>query len=65
LPSVGKRQLTLRVLVLTHGLGRPEGSEHEVKTTGATIWTFRDGKIARVENYADRAEALKAAGVEG
>jgi ketosteroid isomerase-like protein len=53
-----------RVLVLTHGLGRPKGSEHEVKTTAATLWTFREGKIARVENYADRAEALKAVGLE-
>ena len=53
-----------RVLVLTLALGRPAGSEYEVPTTGATIWTFRDGKIVRVENYADRAEALEAAGLE-
>ena len=53
-----------RVVVLTHRLGRPEGCEHEVKTTGATVWTFRDGKIARVENYADRADTLKGAGLE-
>jgi ketosteroid isomerase-like protein len=30
---------------------------------GATIWTIRDGKIARIEFHNDRARALKAAGL--
>jgi len=28
------------------------------------VWTFRDGKIARLDIYEDRAEALKAVGLE-
>jgi ketosteroid isomerase-like protein len=32
----------------------------EVDNTAASVWTVRDGKIARVELYLDRAEALKA-----
>jgi hypothetical protein len=28
------------------------------------VWTFRDGKIARFDIYEDRAEALKAVGLE-
>ena len=29
----------------------------------AQVWTFRDGLIARMEMYFDRAEALEAAGL--
>jgi hypothetical protein len=29
----------------------------------AHVWTFRDGLIARMEMYADRSEALEAAGL--
>jgi ketosteroid isomerase-like protein len=28
------------------------------------VWTFRDGLLARMEIYADRDEALEAAGLE-
>jgi ketosteroid isomerase-like protein len=34
-----------------------------VETEQAQIWTFRDGKVVRVEEYFDRAEALEAAGL--
>jgi ketosteroid isomerase-like protein len=52
------------VLVLVHAFGRLEGSQGDVQNTSASLWTVRDGKIARVEFYIDRAEALKAAGLE-
>ena len=53
-----------RVLVLAHVFGRLEGSQAEVENTVASVWTLRDGKIARAEFYIDRAEALKAVGLE-
>jgi ketosteroid isomerase-like protein len=52
------------VLVLVRAFGRLEGSQGEVENTSASVWTVREGKIARVEFYIDRAEALKAAGLE-
>ena len=30
----------------------------------AAVWTVRDGKVARVEFYTDRAAALEAIGLE-
>ena len=53
-----------RVLILVHAFGRLEGSQGEVENTSASLWTVREGKIARVEFYVDRAEALKAVGLE-
>jgi ketosteroid isomerase-like protein len=53
-----------RVLVLSHSFGRLEGSTQEVKEAPAAVWTVRDRKIARVDLYLDRAEALKAVGLE-
>jgi ketosteroid isomerase-like protein len=35
----------------------------EVEMRFAQVWTFRDGLLARMEMYADRAEALEAAGL--
>jgi ketosteroid isomerase-like protein len=52
-----------RVLLLLHDYGRREGSEHEVRGSVAAIWTVRDGKAARFDAYADRAEALRVAGL--
>ncbi len=54
-----------RVLLLNRGFGRHEGSQAEVENASAAVWTVRDGKIARAEFYADRAEALKAVGLDG
>jgi ketosteroid isomerase-like protein len=51
-----------RVLILRSAFGRLQGSAQEVRIEGATISTVRNGVIARVEAYADRPEALKAAG---
>jgi ketosteroid isomerase-like protein len=53
-----------RVLVLRSVFGRLEGSAEEVTLTGAAVFTVRDGKIARIEGYADRDQALKAVGLE-
>jgi ketosteroid isomerase-like protein len=52
-----------RVLLLQSSSGRLEGSTKEVKLAPAVVYTVRDGKIARFEPYADRAEALKAVGL--
>jgi ketosteroid isomerase-like protein len=35
----------------------------QVEMVFAQVWTFRDGLVARMEMYADRAEALEAAGL--
>jgi hypothetical protein len=52
-----------RVLVLQSSYGRLAGSTNEVKLAPAVIYTIRDGKIARFEPYADRAEAFRAVGL--
>jgi ketosteroid isomerase-like protein len=52
-----------RVLVTHDAFGRLPGSEAEVKLSGASLYTLRDGKVARIAFYLDRAEALKAVGL--
>ncbi len=42
----------------------PRGSTHEVKLTGADVWTLRDGKITRWEGFPSRRDALRAVGLE-
>lgn len=54
-----------RVVVFFRDRGRREGMDLEVDLVGAEIWTIRDGKVARIEDYADRREALAAAGLPG
>jgi ketosteroid isomerase-like protein len=53
-----------RVLVFIQVLGRLEGSELEVENSTGSVWTIREGKVARVELYDSRTETLKAAGLE-
>jgi ketosteroid isomerase-like protein len=53
------------VLLLIRDFGRLEGSKEEVQGNHAAIWTVRGGKVTRAEFFADRTEALTAAGVEG
>jgi hypothetical protein len=53
-----------RVLLLRRSFGRLEGSAEEVALAPAVVFTVRDGKIARIEAYAVRDEALKAVGLE-
>lgn len=52
-----------RVLLLRRAFGVLDGSAQEVKVDGGTVVTVRDGRIARIESYADRAEALEAVGL--
>ena len=52
-----------QVLVLVRDYGRRKGSTTEVSLTAAAVWTVRDGRIARAEFYAARAEALAAVGL--
>ena len=53
-----------KVVVLVHDFARRAGNAPEVPLTSAAVWTVRDGKVARVEFYADRDTALKAVGLE-
>jgi ketosteroid isomerase-like protein len=43
------------------GKGVTSGAPVEMEQ--AQVWTFRDGKVVRMEEYFDRAEALEAAGL--
>jgi uncharacterized protein len=51
------------VVVLTRYRGRGKGSGAAVDTTGAHLWTLRDGKAIRLEIYSSREKALEAAGL--
>lgn len=53
-----------RVLVLVRDHGRLRGSDSEVENIAASVWTLREGKIARIEFHVDRKEALKAVGLK-
>lgn len=53
-----------QVLLLQRSRGRIAGSTAEVKLSPGVVWTVRDGKVARFAVYADRADALRAAGRE-
>jgi uncharacterized protein len=48
-------------LIVQRGKGRSSGLAMEMKT--AQVATLRDGKVTRIDNYEDRAEALEAAGL--
>jgi hypothetical protein len=53
-----------RVLSFSHDLARLEGSAAEVTLAASGgVWTFRDGRIARLEIYEDPSEALNAVGL--
>ena len=52
-----------RVVGLLRNYGRREDMEREVELLAAAIFTFRGGKLARLEDYTDRAKALEAAGL--
>ncbi|TMK99257.1 MAG: nuclear transport factor 2 family protein [Actinobacteria bacterium] len=52
-----------RVLVLVRDHGRLRGSDSEVENIGASVWSLREGKIARIEFHLNREEALKAVGL--
>jgi ketosteroid isomerase-like protein len=52
-----------RVLLIVNDSARREGSAEDIKIDGAAVWSFRNGRIARFEAYADRSEALEAIGL--
>jgi ketosteroid isomerase-like protein len=54
-----------RVVVMARLVGRGRSSGAEVERTWAYVWTLRGEKALRMDAYADRAEALKAARLGG
>jgi len=52
-----------RVVTFYDAFASPVGSTREVKLSGADVWTVREGKIARIEFFSHRSEALKAVGL--
>jgi ketosteroid isomerase-like protein len=52
-----------RGLVLLRDHGRRKDLEAEVELRGASIWTVRDGKVARAEFYTNRDQAFEAVGI--
>jgi ketosteroid isomerase-like protein len=52
-----------RVVVVSHLTGRGKGSGIEVDGRGADLLTFDGGRLVRWTGYADRAQALEAAGL--
>jgi ketosteroid isomerase-like protein len=53
-----------RVLMLVRTFARLLGSVQEISNAAAEVFVFRDGKIARIELYGNRARARKAVGLE-
>jgi ketosteroid isomerase-like protein len=52
-----------RVVLLNRDRGLREGSTQEVVGRLAVVFTVRDGKIARIDTYTTRADALEAVGL--
>ena len=52
------------VVVLWHEIARSRHSEQEMETNTAVIYTVRNGKVVEARGYMDRAEALKALGLD-
>ncbi len=50
------------VVLLLRDHGRRKDMDAEVELMGATTFTFREGKLAQIGDYADRAKALEAVG---
>jgi uncharacterized protein len=52
-----------QVVVVGRSYGTARGSKMQLDQRFAYVWTVGDGKLASVEVYADRLEALKAVGL--
>ena len=52
-----------KVVTIVRQRGKAGHGGPEVEMRFGQVWTFRDGLIARMEMYADRNEALEAAGL--
>jgi ketosteroid isomerase-like protein len=53
-----------RVLVTIHHRGRGKGSGMEVDARFFVVYSLREGKVARVDEFRKLADALEAAGLE-
>jgi ketosteroid isomerase-like protein len=53
-----------RVLICAHHQARGRGSGIEIDAWFYEVYTLRRGKVVRVDEFAARAEAMKAAGLE-
>ena len=53
-----------RVLVVAHEYVRIPGSDAEIQISPAQVFEFAHGKIVRWDSWLDRADALKAVGLE-
>ena len=51
-------------MVVVRVTGRGKGSGANVEQRNGQIWAFVDGKIARIDSYMSRTEALEAAGLK-
>jgi ketosteroid isomerase-like protein len=54
-----------KVVATVHQRGRFKMSGVLLEGSMVQVWTFRDGKEARMDIYSDPREALKAVGLEG
>ena len=52
-----------RLVVALRVSGRGKGSGVNVEQRNGQVWTFVDGKIARIDSFMNRAEALEAVGL--
>jgi|SRR5690242_8635064 hypothetical protein len=52
-----------RVVVMLKDHGRLRGAEAEVEQVAASVWTLRDEKVARIDFFPSRSQALEAAGL--
>jgi ketosteroid isomerase-like protein len=52
-----------RVVVTGRTRARAKGSGMELDTPLALVWTVTDGRLARIEVFTDRRDALEAAGL--
>jgi hypothetical protein len=53
-----------RVLLLNRDRGCRQGSTQEIRGHLGALWTICEGKLARLDAYTDRTDALKAVGLE-
>jgi len=52
-----------RVVAIARQHAKPTHGDPEMEVRVALVWTFRDDVVARMEMYAERDEALEAAGL--
>ncbi len=52
-----------RVVVTVHFAGRGRGSGIDVDVRLYEVWTIHEGKAVRMDEFSERAEALRAAGL--